>query len=84
MATMTVSVPDQMKAWIEAQARNGQYGGVSDYIRDLVRQDQARRDRREVLIQALIDGEESGPARDWTREELLAEAKRRLGAADDE
>ncbi|NKB57112.1 MAG: type II toxin-antitoxin system ParD family antitoxin [Alphaproteobacteria bacterium] len=79
MATVTVSLPDPMKEWIETQARNGQFSGVSDYVRDLVRRDQARKDRREALIQALIEGEESGPAREWTREELQAEARRRAG-----
>jgi antitoxin ParD1/3/4 len=79
MATVTISLPDPMKDWIEAQAGNGQFSGVSDYIRDLVRQDQLRKDKREALIQALIVGEESGPAREWTREELHAEARRRAG-----
>ena len=78
MATVTVSLPDPMKDWIEAQASNGQFSGVSDYIRDLVRRDQSRKDRREALVQALIDGEESGPAQEWTREELQAEARRRI------
>ncbi|MBN4083133.1 type II toxin-antitoxin system ParD family antitoxin [bacterium AH-315-B06] len=79
MATVTVSLPDPMKDWIEAQAKNGQYSGVSDYIRDLVRRDQSRKDQREALIQALIEGEESGPAREWTRKELHAESRQRVG-----
>ena len=79
MATVTVSLPEPMKEGIEAQARNGQFSGVSDYIRDLVRRDQNRHDQREALVQALIEGEESGPPREWTREELLAEARRRAG-----
>lgn len=79
MATVTISLPDPMKDWIEAQAGNGQFSGVSDYIRDLVRRDQSRKDQREALIQALIEGEESGPAQEWTREELQAEARRRVG-----
>jgi len=78
MATVTISLPDPMKDWIEGQASNGQFSGVSDYIRDLVRQDQGRKGEREALIQALIKGEESGPAREWTSEELHAEARRRF------
>lgn len=79
MATVTVSLPERMKDWIEAQANNGQFSGVSDYIRDLVRRDQSRQDRHEALVQALIEGEESGPSREWTREELLAEVRLRAG-----
>ncbi|MDE0943285.1 MAG: type II toxin-antitoxin system ParD family antitoxin [Alphaproteobacteria bacterium] len=79
MPTVTVSLPGPMKDWIESQANNGQFSGVSDYIRDLVRRDQGRKDQREALIQALIEGEESGAAQEWSREELFAEAKRRAG-----
>lgn len=78
MATVTISLPGPMKDWIEGQANNGQFSGVSDYIRDLVRQDQGRKDRREAIIQALIEGEENGPAREWTSEELHAEVRRRF------
>ncbi len=78
MPTVTISLPEPMKDWIEGQASNGQFSGVSDYIRDLVRQDQSRKDQREALIQALIEGEESGVAREWTGEELQAEARRRV------
>lgn len=73
-----------MKDWIEAQAGNGQFSGVSDYIRDLVRQDQHRKDQREALIQALIEGEESGVAVERTRDELRAEARRRVGLTHDD
>lgn len=79
MATVTISLPEPMKEWIEVQASNGRYSGVSDYIRDLIRQDQSHKDRHEALVQALIEGEESGPAREWSREELRAEARRRIG-----
>jgi len=44
MATMTVSLPDPMKEWIEAQISKGDYASVSDYVRDLVRRDRDRRD----------------------------------------
>ncbi|SFJ62555.1 type II toxin-antitoxin system ParD family antitoxin [Aerobium aerolatum] len=42
MATMTVSLPDPMKDWIEARIRDGEYASASDYVRDLVRRDRAR------------------------------------------
>lgn len=40
MATMTVSLPDPMKAWIDEQVSRGQYADAGDYLRDLVRRDQ--------------------------------------------
>ena len=43
MATMTVSLPDPMQEWIEAQVRRGEYASVSDYLADLVRRDREGR-----------------------------------------
>ena len=40
VATMNVSVPDPIKDWVEAQACRGRYANASDYVRDLIRQDQ--------------------------------------------
>ncbi|MBP7064904.1 type II toxin-antitoxin system ParD family antitoxin [Ferrovibrio sp.] len=40
MATLTVSLPDPLKAWIEQQISQGQYADAGDYLRDLVRRDQ--------------------------------------------
>ena len=57
MATMNISLPDAMKEWAEDQAQSGRYGNVSDYMRDLIRRDQ---DRRHAIVEALIEGENSG------------------------
>ncbi|GJL89461.1 MAG: addiction module antitoxin [Minwuia thermotolerans] len=55
MATMNVSLPDTMKMWVEEQARSGQYSNASDYIRDLIRHDQANR-TTEHLADQLREG----------------------------
>ena len=60
MATMNVSLPDPMKAWVEAQVRTGHYSNASDYVRDLIRRNQEDRAQREALVQALVVGEASG------------------------
>jgi antitoxin ParD1/3/4 len=54
MATMNVSLPDQMKSWAEEQAQYGRYANVSDYVRDLIRRDQERH-AAIAEIQALVD-----------------------------
>ncbi len=54
MATMNVSLPDAMKDWVEAQAQSGRYGNASDYVRDLIRHDQERRDKI-AHMQTLVD-----------------------------
>lgn len=57
MATMNVSLPDPMREWIDTQIKSGEYASSSDYVRDLIRQDQ----RRQKLLQAaLTEGMNSG------------------------
>lgn len=57
MATMNVSLPDELKAWAEQQSNTGRYSNVSDYVRDLIRRDQ---DQRQAIVEELIAGEKSG------------------------
>ncbi len=39
MATLNVSLPDQLRAWITEQVEEGRYSSASDYLRDLIRED---------------------------------------------
>ena len=72
MATMNVSLPDQMKAWVEEQARGGRYGNASDYVRDLIRRDE-RRQRALAEMRAFVqEGIDSGPAEPFDREAFRA------------
>ncbi len=57
MATMNVSLPDPMKEWVEERVKTGQYGNASEYIRDLIREDQEDDEKRRVLIKLLEEGE---------------------------
>lgn len=60
MATMNVSLPDPMKAWVERQARSGRYSNASDYVRDLIRRDQERSDKLAELQRLITEGLDSG------------------------
>jgi antitoxin ParD1/3/4 len=60
MATMNISLPDVMKAWVERQAEGGLYGNASDYIRDLIRRDQQRKEAVATLQAAITEGLNSG------------------------
>jgi len=57
MATLNISIPDAMRAWIDTQITAGEYANASDYMRDLIRHDQRS---REAIQLALIEGEQSG------------------------
>jgi antitoxin ParD1/3/4 len=60
MATMNVSLPEPMKAWVERQVEGGLYGNTSDYIRDLIRKDQERKEAIATLQAAITEGVASG------------------------
>ena len=75
MATMNVSLPGAMKAWVESRAEGGRYSNASDYIRDLIRRDQ---DRIEAVadLQRLIDEGLASGESDRTMADVLSEARR--------
>lgn len=80
MATMNVSLPDPMKAWVEAQAKSGRYANASDYVRDLIRRDQERANKLDALQRLITEGLESGEARDLDLAALLKKGRRHHGA----
>ena len=80
MATMNVSLPDPMKDWVEAQTKDGRYANTSDYVRDLIRRDQERKEAIAEL-QALVDEAfASGPAERLDVKEFLARMRREYAA----
>lgn len=73
MATMNISLPDEMKEWVEQQAATGRYANVSDYIRDVVRREQGMVAR----LQGLIDEARESGVVEMSGAELLEDIKRR-------
>ena len=80
MTTVTISMPETLKAFVDEQVRTKGYGNVSEYFRELVRGAQAREaDQR--LEALLLDGLDTGVDIPVTREfwqDLKAEAARLL------
>ncbi len=56
----TITVTDQQDGWIKAQIAEGKFTNDSEYIRDLIRRDQAVNAEIETIRAALIEAEESG------------------------
>ena len=80
MATMNVSLPDPMKAWVERQAESGRYGNASDYIRDLIRKDQERLAAFDQLQAAITKGIESGAPEPFDHEAFKRRMRESHGA----
>ena len=82
MATMNISLPGPMKDWVEAQAETGRYANASDYVRDLIRRDQERKDKIASMQRLIDDGLESGigsRSKDQLFEAALARSGRKDG-----
>lgn len=75
MSRLTISMPDQMSAWVEAQVNAGRYGNVSEYFRDLVRRDQERREAAVADLRALLDRAEASGISDRSFSDILQAAR---------
>lgn len=78
MQRKTITVTEQQESWIKSQIKSGKYGNDSEYLRDLIRQDQEHKEKIALLITALIEGEKSGVSQ-RTMSDILDDAKKRHG-----
>lgn len=67
MTTMNISLPEEMKAFVDAQIAREGYASASEYLRALIR-DAQRRQARQDLEAKLLEGLE-GPAVEMTRQD---------------
>lgn len=74
MATMNISLPAQMKAWVESRSADGRYANASDYVRDLIRRDQERT-AKIAHMQGLVDEGRASGVSEKSVEEIFEEAK---------
>jgi antitoxin ParD1/3/4 len=56
---MNISLPDNLKGFIDAQVQNGGYSTSSEYIRELIREDQKKKLEQRLSL-LLLEGLESG------------------------
>lgn len=82
MTSMNISLPDEMRAFVEAEMGQEGYASASEYVRALIREAQKWRAKQELeakLREALL----SGPATPMTREDwdsIEGEALARIAA----
>jgi antitoxin ParD1/3/4 len=63
MATLNVTLPEPLKAWVEAQAKNAGYAEPGDYLRELIRQEQDRANKLAAMQERVTKGLNSGLGR---------------------
>lgn len=81
MATIrkTVTFTQQQDDWIKLQIKAGGYTNDSEYLRDLVRRDQAQNAKFLALKSAIMEGLESGIS-DKSVPDIMAAVEERMRA----
>ncbi len=75
MGTMNISLPDTLRDWVDAQSQSGLYANNSDYVRDLIRKDQLKNEKFQLLQTAITEGFESGDAGTLDINKIKAKAR---------
>jgi antitoxin ParD1/3/4 len=80
MTTVTISLPESLKEFIEVEVHTKGYGNVSEYVRGLLRAEQAKRADtvlEALLLEGLATGEDIALTPEFWKE-LKADAARIL------
>jgi antitoxin ParD1/3/4 len=79
----TITVTVEQDSWIKARISAGEFTNDSEYIRDLIRHDQAGQAELEAIRAALIEAEQSGEPQpfegDKFKQEMIAKHGGRKG-----
>lgn len=75
MTRKTITITEQMDDWVKKQIDTGRYGNDSEYFRDLIRRDQARR-QAELKLGEMIDAAEASGVSKRSASEVWADAER--------
>jgi antitoxin ParD1/3/4 len=79
MQSMNISLPEPLKDFVDGQIASGRYSSASEYVRELIREDEKRKaeERLEALLLEGLSGDESKLTRkDFA--EIRAEALARV------
>ena len=67
MQGMNISIPDPLKAFVDRQIASGRYGSVSEYIRELIREDEKR--KAQLQWEGMLLEGHNTPTKEMTRKE---------------
>lgn len=77
MSTMNISLPDALKAFVDEQVAGRGYGTSSEYVRELIRNDQDRQRLRGLLLEG-ASSEATTPADEAYFDDLRERVRRRM------
>jgi len=67
MPTMNISLPENLREFVESEVQSGDYSSVSEFVRTLVRREQKDRERERLELR-ILEGLSSGDAVEVTPE----------------
>ena len=56
MTTMNVSLPEELKIFVDERVTHDGYGSTSEYVRDLIRRDRERGHLRNLVLEGANSG----------------------------
>jgi antitoxin ParD1/3/4 len=68
MTSLNISLPEVLRQFVDQKVKSGGYGTASEYIRELIRQDQKQEEEQERLEGLLLEGLDSGSGIEVTPE----------------
>ena len=74
---MNVSLPDELRTFVDEQVDEGRYGSTSEYVRALIRRDQDRHRLRALILEGAASA--PGPSADGS---YFAALRDRIRASD--
>ncbi|MGL5363879.1 MAG: type II toxin-antitoxin system ParD family antitoxin [Bosea sp. (in: a-proteobacteria)] len=80
---MNISVPEQMRDWVQHRIDSGMYASVSDYVRDLIRRDQDMLAERRLSVEDIRQSIEASRSEGPTRpaEQVFARIEAKLSGS---
>jgi len=79
MVRHTISIPEPMSEYLSHQINSGQYGNLSEYFRDLIRQDQQKNQTNIEKLSALIEKAEASGISKLSLDEIKHKARIKAG-----
>lgn len=79
MIRHTISLPDPMSQYLHHQIESGQYGNISEYIRDLIRRDQEQKRLAMAELKEMLDKAEDSGVSELSMDDIRKRARKRAG-----
>lgn len=77
MVRHTITIPESMSEYITWQVSSGDYSGMSEYFRDLVRRDQEKKQASITTLRKMIDDSEASGISSKSLNDIWLDCKNR-------